>query len=206
MEIIKVDHTDNINLLLAQFKEAPNLTGILRVNDEQANLFQDAIFEVRDLYWIDTAEGAQLDVIGSILNSPRAGKTDFEYRISLKGIVTLSFSGTPEEVLNAVKSTYGLTNLSIFFCKEDPAVFYLYSTEDPGVGHSELEKWTPAGVLGLWIEPIYHGSLSEDDYLVDANGDLICSAFQAQVFEAITGDGDFLIWDDGVSVAFVSME
>lgn len=206
MEIVKVDHTASLELLLEQFKNSENLTGLIRVNAAEANLLQDAIFEVRDLYWLDTATGVQLDVIGSILNTPRSGKTDYEYRIELKGVATLTFSGTPEEVINAVKSTYGLTHLEMAFYASEPAAFYLYSEDDPGVPHSVLDRWSPAGVRGWWVEPIYHGDLAEDDILVDAAGDVIGVLFQSQAYEAITGDGDSLVWDDGVPVGLLELE
>jgi hypothetical protein len=49
---------------------------------------------------IDSAIGAQLDGLGDILNVPRAGQTDVEYRFSLKLKVYLNrSSGQPETII-----------------------------------------------------------------------------------------------------------
>lgn len=202
MEIVKVDHTENIGLLLAQFKDAPNLTGLLTVNNEQANEFMDALFEVRDLFWIDTAEGTQLDVIGSIINLARMGYNDTDYRARLKRNMTLqNFSGTPEEIKLAIFLVYGW-NPEIFFNRYCPATYFLVADDDTPVDHSELEQYSPAGVLGLFAYPILQGE--PEDLLLDANGNTIYCVSQANSYLAVTSEGDFLVTDDGSNIEFLS--
>ena len=70
MDIQKItDYNYNLILMIQQYKDKPKFKGIVEGMNDQANDLETAIFEIRDNFWLDTAEGVQLDVIGIILQS-----------------------------------------------------------------------------------------------------------------------------------------
>lgn len=99
------DHQDRAAALLAsQYQESQSVTGLVRdaVAEDQA---------LEDLFWqeytetVDTAEGAQLDVIGRIVGQPRNGCTDPVYRMWLRARMLVNrSSGTPEDIIACISA------------------------------------------------------------------------------------------------------
>ena len=68
----KLDHeAQAISRLLTQFREAPQLQGYIKALMSEANPIECALIDLLNLRSIDTATGAQLDVIGEIVGQPR---------------------------------------------------------------------------------------------------------------------------------------
>jgi len=96
-----LDHGDRaVASLLAQLRDKARFTTLVRI---YATLFQ----ELEDVFWdlytlrrIDTATGIQLDVIGRIVDEPRAGFSDTDYRaiLRIKGRVLRS-KGTADDLI-----------------------------------------------------------------------------------------------------------
>ena len=68
----KLDHeAQAISRLLTQFREAPNLQGYIKALMSEANLIECALIDTLAGRSVDTATGAQLDVIGEIVGQAR---------------------------------------------------------------------------------------------------------------------------------------
>lgn len=69
-----------LDTLLGQFADSEKMRGLLSALLEE---LREAESTVYDLFWARTlagAKGAQLDVYGKVLDEPREGLADFEYR------------------------------------------------------------------------------------------------------------------------------
>jgi len=197
-EIVKIEDYERVlELLPDQFRDSVNLRALFEIRAAQAQDLEDAMFEVRDNYWLDTATGVQLDVIGDILNRPRDGRTDEEYRTYLKNIGTSILSGTPGEIITALQVIYGLEG-PIIYSPEYPAGYFIYDEFGYGISTDVLEPITPAGVQGFFGSPIAQGDLSEDEpWMIDATGEPICCAQQVETISLITEDGDGIVTESG---------
>jgi hypothetical protein len=196
-----------LSLIIEQFKEKETVKGIPRAMNIQANDLEEALFEIRDNYWITTAVGVQLDVIGHILNIPRDGRADEEYRTFLLSRVGASFSGTPEEIIATLIFAYEYSTPVIYFTEgyNNPAHYYIIDNDGNDLSNSILEPLSPAGVLGLFVVPILYGDTTlPEPWLLDANGNQIYCAYNTSVDDLITGAGDTLIYDDGDTIGVVS--
>lgn len=108
-EISKINDYDvNLTLLIQQYKDKPKFKGILEAISDQADDLETAIFEIRDQYYIDTAEGVQLDVLGEIQDIAREGRTDTDYRTVIRAkIIVNNGSGEFETVITLLTEVFG---------------------------------------------------------------------------------------------------
>lgn len=140
------DYNTNLELLIQQYKDKTNFVGILQADNSQADDLETAIFEVRDYFWLDTAEGDQLDVLGAIQGEERLGRTDTDYRAAIKARVIINTgSGEPETVISTVKDIYGATTVMV--SNIGSATFQVWA--DISLTYEQflkLEKIIPAGV------------------------------------------------------------
>lgn len=60
-----------IDRLLMQFSDSPNLHGLLNAVGDELNLLHQVFNDLRNKRWINTAEGAQLDGCGEIVQQDR---------------------------------------------------------------------------------------------------------------------------------------
>lgn len=153
-EIQKIDdYNVNLRLLMEQYKDKEKLKGVLEAINAQADDLETALFEIRDLFWIDTAEGVQLDTIGKIFGVAREGRNDTDYRNAIKVRASLIASGEPEAIISALKSLFGGT--FVIFIPSYPAIpAGYYVITDATVTLPELIKFSPAGVqpyIGIYL-------------------------------------------------------
>lgn len=93
-----------LNRVLEQYKESPRLQFMLSTSVQQVQDLEDALIDLLDKTWINTAEGAQLDQLGLLLNVTRGGFSDAVYRTRLNAaIVRYTSSGRPEQVISAIR-------------------------------------------------------------------------------------------------------
>lgn len=71
--------------MLLQFRGQPNITGVLRSYLTQIQEIEDVGISLISSRYVDNAIGAQLDGVGRIVGEPRAGRTDVDYRVAIKG-------------------------------------------------------------------------------------------------------------------------
>ena len=147
--------------IIEQYKNSPNLVGLLDSAGLQSNDMETALWEIRDLFYLDTAEGIQLDIIGKIFTPRLSGESDADYRQRLKLFAAQKFSGTPEEIITTLKVFFGATTVEYFPLY--PAAFAI--TTDATITPAELQRLAPAGV-----------GIGTFDFLVDATGDPIVDA------------------------------
>lgn len=153
-----------LSLIIGQFQETNTLSGIIEAMNIQAQDYENAIFELRDEFWLTIAKGNQLDIIGSILGLERASRTDSEYRIALQAWINISLgSGEPEIIISAINLLYNPNELE--YIPNYPAKYYLFLwdttlEESIDVNKDILDSLSPLGVEALQIEPLYFGSLS----------------------------------------------
>jgi hypothetical protein len=138
---------------------------------------------------LDTAQGEQLDMIGSLLDLPRQGFDDDRYRTFLQIQVQLilsamrdeaNWTGTHNNILEICRTFIGpfgsisLQNLSPY-----SFVLSIPSITDPvelGILISFLCKALYAGVLGQIIQTLGPDSLWSSDSVVIPEGAIWCSA------------------------------
>jgi hypothetical protein len=147
------DYSENLDLLLAQYQESVKLKGLIDSMNDQADDFEKALFEIRDLFYLITAEGVQLDIIGKIFKVEREGQTDEEYRTDIAATASLRASGEPEAIIAILKVLYGATFVTyIPAYPAVPAAFYLIT--DAIIDQECLNCISPAGVQPAVIESL----------------------------------------------------
>lgn len=149
-----------LDLLIEQYKNSPNVVNILEVNGLLLNDLEKAIFEVRDNFYLATAEGVQLDVLGSIWDVERNGLSDTDYRALIQAKASLSVSGTPEDVIRVLQVLYGATFVNYF---DAYPARYLIET-DAAITDAQLTDLSPAGVSGILIDV-------DEPYLISHDSD-----------------------------------
>lgn len=119
---------------------------------------QNSMFQLLDERGISTAIGAQLDLIGKIVDMPRNGLSDEAYRTMLYFKAALNNSeGTPNEILSSVKIVTQADSTRLW--EHYPACVYVYTDGDNMTSVPEMIKnTTPAGVTGSFI---LHDSLGQ---------------------------------------------
>ena len=153
---------------MQQYKNSPRLSSIIETANDQANDLETAIFEVRDLFYLPTAEGVQLDIIGYIFNTFRQpGESDTDLRTRIQISASSRFSGTPEEIITAIIVIFGGTYAN--YIPLYPAGFFIAT--DAILTNEQIEKLAPAGV-----------GVGELNYLVDANNVNIADANAQDIY------------------------
>lgn len=72
MNLEKIYHKDlAISRLVTQFKESTNLISYIESLLVEANNLESVFFDLLEKRWLDTAEGQQLDILGSIVGQSR---------------------------------------------------------------------------------------------------------------------------------------
>ena len=81
---ITTHRQDAINRLITQYQGQPKFEGFIDALAEQIQILEDESINTNDLVLnINTAEGAQLDAIGVIVDVARNGLSDADYRVQI---------------------------------------------------------------------------------------------------------------------------
>lgn len=91
--------TSGLNRLITQWADKPLVQGLLKSylqSFEELESTYDQLLKERNL---ETAIGAQLDVLGLIIGEPRGGKDDNAYRLSLKTRIAINNSDGTDAVV-----------------------------------------------------------------------------------------------------------
>lgn len=94
------DHRDQAKaLVIEQFKRSRRFNDWLGAYIGQVQDLEDALWELYTQRGVDTAEGAQLDVLGIIVGQPRNGLDDTDYRTRIKVRIRLNkASGIADDI------------------------------------------------------------------------------------------------------------
>lgn len=170
IEIDKLDYSENESLFLEQYKDSDKLNGVIQLWYQACRDAEDALFEIRDLGWLYTAEGVQLDQIGEIFSVDRiAGESDADYRVRIIIAINLTQSGTPEEIIEFLRNA-GASQVDYYPGDRFDMIAAYIVVSDTSVTQSELEKISAAGV-----SPRVGGYLATEDttteeYIVTEDG------------------------------------
>lgn len=175
-----------LNRMISVFKDfdettdnivKPNLEAFAKIFLDELEQAYDALFDILKGYALDQAVGAQLDVLGRILDERREGLNDDEYRQILKlKTYIISSDGTVSKVTNCVAGLTGGTiikwennfpagvNISTNGKKASPAILEKIKhvtaaavlpdvTAIVGLpfGFSDESSSTPAAGSGIWL-------------------------------------------------------
>lgn len=184
MAIKAVDQvTTGISRLLEQFKGKSNIESLLSTYLKQVNELEDSYISLLEERSINTAVGAQLDLLGALVTEPRNGRDDVSYRIAILTRVGINNSeGTPNQVLSILKTITQATKVKMWEHFPVGAIYYTNTEFDgsqPCVSNT-LQKVSPAtsyDVVTLF-DPDNDGLvLSEriliESFLEDDGGNLI---------------------------------
>lgn len=99
------DHIEQAkDRLREQYKNKPYIVGLITAWVGQIQELEQVLNDLGSKRAINTAEGIQLDLIGELLNRPRDGRSDADYRILLLAKIAKNVSqGTPEDVITVFK-------------------------------------------------------------------------------------------------------
>lgn len=97
-----------------QFTDKPNFLALLDGLTEELQEVEDTLFSMLDLHQIETAVTGTLEAIGNILNEPRDGQSDADYKLSLAfKIFTNTSGGTISDIVTATKVLTAGTQVEI---------------------------------------------------------------------------------------------
>jgi len=93
--------TETLTLLLAQYQDSPRLKSLICSFVERIQELETASLDVyNNVISIETAEGAQLDILGKIVGEARGDRNDAMYRNALRVRILINLSqGTIEDLV-----------------------------------------------------------------------------------------------------------
>jgi len=173
VDITYIDHvTAGLSLLPSQWEDKPVINGVLAAWLTPINETEQNALDVRDGFNINTAVGAQLDIIGEYFNEPRAGRSDEEYRNAILSIIASSNgSGTPSDLINLYQSLTSSESVKIW--EHYPLSVALLSTGGDDVNiqiPSYMENASAAAVefVGMMYDPYGHVWLGNESAFAEA--------------------------------------
>jgi hypothetical protein len=100
-------------LLVDQFKGREFIEAFIAAIVSQNQDLENAAFQVNTETSVDDAVGAQLDVIGSIVDSERGSSNDTDYRLRIRAQIQANRSSGNVEELLAVLTKIGATSIVV---------------------------------------------------------------------------------------------
>ena len=100
-----------IGLLISQFKDKPNIAGILKSFSTEVQEIEDVAYNLFRSFDIDDAVGDQLDLLGRLVGEARQARTDEVYRSAISVRIAINLAhGEPEKIIEVLES---ITNSTI---------------------------------------------------------------------------------------------
>jgi len=148
-ELSAIDYpTIALSLLIERFKDSEDIQKLLVITAEVAMDLQTAVFEIDELFVLETAEGPELTIIGNVWDVSRkldVIETDNEYRDKISVKAVLSISGTISEIKKVLYTFFGATYVD--YVTQYPAGYAVYS--DAVITQIMLNTFTASGVQAL---------------------------------------------------------
>lgn len=92
------------SLLIEQFQPKPAINGVVESIGVGMQRIESMWNDFLRFRYVDSAFGAQLDIIGEIVGQEREGRDDADYRAAIKARISVNISnGEPDSVIEAVK-------------------------------------------------------------------------------------------------------
>lgn len=139
MLVQELDHAGAAESRIAQqYKASTRLLGLIGAFTEQVQDIEDALYPMCLLKSIDDSVGAQLDLIGVILNQARGPAADAQYRLMLKAKAKVDHSsGTAEDLI------------AVFYTVEPAATI---TVQTAGIAYVTVEI---SSALATWEAALY---------------------------------------------------
>lgn len=162
--LLNENHVEEaINHLIELFRDGPRNQAILHVLLGQFQEIENVIWDLLTAFDLDTAVGAQLDILGVILNEPRAGRTDEDYRAALRVVILVYKSnGKLPEMLEISQKLVPAADIVM----AEPATATLYigfSTLSTTSLRTVFNMLTRAKAAGVRLLVTYGGSIGAAD-------------------------------------------
>lgn len=117
--------TDAQGRVISQYREAPNFMALIGQLGGQVQLVEDALWDLYEAAFIDTATDVWLEYIGSIVGEAREGWDDVTYlRLIRARILANRSSGTIDEVFEVLGAALDLDPTLLFNNVNDAKEFY----------------------------------------------------------------------------------
>ena len=144
--------------LTSVFQGKQNIENVLKTFTDYLNELDNGIHDLLNYRGISSSVGVQLDLIGKIVEEPRLGKSDDDYRqaLYLKAISNNS-EGSPEDLLASLRIFTKAPTVEIW--EHYPASTHLY-TDGTGVLRNTPNKVKDAAPAGTRVPVILHDTLS----------------------------------------------
>ena len=140
-------YTDIKSLIPEQYKDAPNLNAILEIFSTPFDELKVVFAALKNILNLESAEGAQLDLIGAIVEEKRNGRLDPDYIVGIQFKIFKNTSrGFVDDVVKALKFITSATR--VIYSDNPPASYTIYTD---GTGLTDdvkilIDKLTAAGV------------------------------------------------------------
>lgn len=140
-----------LSRLIAQDKKRAVYKRIVTILVDRIQRMEDVLWDLHEQRWIDTAIGAQLDVLGDIVGEARQGRDDDTYRLWIRARARANRSrGTPNDAL-AVLRLIVEPDATLEYIDQDPRdAEYRIAVSNTAVDHTQISQITaltkPAGV------------------------------------------------------------
>lgn len=151
---------DALDRLVTQFKDKVRVEGLIAAFTDQLQDAEDVVGDFLDFRHVDTAQGAQLDVIGKLVGEKRKGRNDDLYRLWLRARIAINTSrGTPQDLIKVFNIITGSTKSNIH--EYWPAQVEIFGNTD----FSSLVDTGPdsfafdGGIDGLGFGTVYDASI-----------------------------------------------
>lgn len=138
--------------LTQQWKTSTNILALLDAISEQVQAAEDALYPLLLLTDIDTMTGDALEQIGELVNEPRNGATDADYRVAIRSkIALICGSGTPDNLLDAFERITASVAMYLWEGVAHVGIWGDAATYPAGTT-SRMSEAAPGGVLfsSMW--------------------------------------------------------
>lgn len=124
------DHvSDALSLLLSQFNDSTQMRAFLAAQMAPTQDVEDALAVLYTAFDVQTAVGAQLDVLGAIVGEQRNARVDSEFRAYVLGRIAANASdGSRSAIYKVVRLLLGTTNNALKIVTLPPAYYRLEIT------------------------------------------------------------------------------
>lgn len=104
-----------LDKLFYQYRESSNLKELLSSFCVNLGLTQTDTYDIIGSLDLETSTGTFLDLIGKLVNVPRAGRSDDDYRSAIKLSIAFNTSqGTPDKLLEAITLATNATTVRLW--------------------------------------------------------------------------------------------
>lgn len=170
-DLIRKDlREEAVELLLPQFSNSPDLQNFIRSLVGEFTVPYEDMFDIRENFDLLVAVGDQLDLIGSLLNTSRAGLTDDQYRSTLFAVIFVNSStGSPENLIQNLNSIVGEKGYLLLENFPAEVQVRLYKPQNI-LTQDILDAMLPLGVGSIFFENPYIDKMVWELSEVDIGG------------------------------------